>query len=143
MISIRPHALLVMPFLIVLVVHAGVGDIENEFLSIYKELVELSTLGVDVSDLIKELSVVLELIGDGSNESIAKAESKLKDVRARLEILKSRASYETLYMNLIKYSSITLLALVPVVTYFLLPRVYLKVWFKVRRRWVIRYGRTR
>ncbi|MEM4752444.1 MAG: hypothetical protein QXR55_02980 [Sulfolobales archaeon] len=135
--------MLVILFLMVLVVHAGVEDVEKEFLSIYKELVELSTLGIDVSDLIKELSVILELMDDGSNESITKAESLLKDIRTRLEILKSKASYEILYVNLIKYSSITLLALIPVATYLLLPRVYLKVWFKVRKRWVIRYGRTR
>jgi len=140
---IRLHALLVILFLMVLVVHASVEDVEKEFLSIYKELVELSTLGIDVSDLIKELSVILELMDDGSNESITKAESLLKDIRTRLEILKSKASYEILYVNLIKYSSITLLALIPVATYLLLPRVYLKVWFKVRKRWVIRYGRTR
>ncbi|MEM0361257.1 MAG: hypothetical protein QW267_05730 [Sulfolobales archaeon] len=143
MVIIRLHALLVILFLMVLVVHASVEDVEKEFLSIYKELVELSTLGIDVSDLIKELSVILELMDDGSNESITKAESLLKDIRTRLEILKSKASYEILYVNLIKYSSITLLALIPVATYLLLPRVYLKVWFKVRKRWVIRYGRTR
>ncbi|MEM4498546.1 MAG: hypothetical protein QXH57_00320 [Sulfolobales archaeon] len=143
MVIIRLHALLVILFLMVLVVHASVEGVEKEFLSIYKELVELSTLGIDVSDLIKELSVILELMDDGSNESITKAESLLKDIRTRLEILKSKASYEILYVNLIKYSSITLLALIPVATYLLLPRVYLKVWFKVRKRWVIRYGRTR
>lgn len=127
----------------VLVVHAGVEGITSEFLDIYKELVELSGLGVNVSELVKELSVVLDLISDGSVESITKAESILKDVRARLEVLKVRAGYEVLYANLVRYSMVASLALIPIATYLLLPRIYLKIWFRVRRRWVVRHGRTR
>ena len=117
-------------------------DLMSDFLTVYKEVVELSRLGVDVSELVSKLSLALELIGDGSPESISKAESIVNEVRSEVYKLKSEANYYVMYRSLYKYSVVTLLALIPIATYYLLPRVYLIIWFRLRRRWVVRYGRT-
>ncbi len=117
-------------------------DLMSYFLTLYEDVVGLSKLGADVSDLVNDLSVALELINDGSPESLSRAQSLLKGIELRVESLKSRASYEVIYVNLIKYLTVAILASIPIATYYLLPRVYLGIWFRIRRRWVVRYGRT-
>ncbi|MCS7108348.1 MAG: hypothetical protein NZ911_03030 [Sulfolobales archaeon] len=136
--------MMLVPLLTLLVVNAAttVEGVRDEFLSIYEELVRLSQLGINVDDLVKDLSMALELINDGSGESLTKAKSILEDVRRRLEVVRSKANYEVIYKNLIKYSSVAILALIPLATYYLLPRAYLRIWFMVRRRWVVKHGHT-
>lgn len=145
MVGIRLYALLLVPLLAPLVADAATaaGGAREELLSVYGELVRLSRLGVNVDDLVEDLSAALELINDGSSESLARARSILEDVRRRLEAVRSRASYEVAYRSLVKYSSVAVLAMIPLATYYLLPRVYLRIWFRARRRWVVKHGRTR
>jgi len=118
------------------------NDLMSDFLTVYKDVVELSRLGIDVDGLVSKLSLALDLIVEDSPESISKAESIVNEVRSEVYKLKSEANYYVMYRSLYKYSVVTLLALIPIATYYLLPRVYLIMWFRLRRRWVVRYGRT-
>ena len=118
------------------------NDLMSDFLTVYKDVVELSRLGIDVDGLVSKLSLALDLIVEDSPESISKAESIVNEVRSEVYKLKSEANYYVMYRSLYKYSVVTLLALIPIATYYLLPRIYLIMWFKLRRRWVVRYGRT-
>ncbi len=124
------------------VVNVVPNDLVNDFLTVYKDVVELSRLGVNVDVLVSKLSLALELLSDGSSESISKAELIVNEVKSEVYRLKSEANYYVMYKSLYKYSVVTLLALIPVVIYYLLPRIYLIMWFRFRRRWVVKYGRT-
>jgi hypothetical protein len=114
----------------------------SDFLVVYKDVVELGKLGIDVSGLVSKLSVALDLISDGSPDSLSKAESLINDVRSEVYRLKSEANYYIMYRSLYKYLVVAVLVLIPLAIYYLLPRIYLIIWFRLRRRWVVRYGRT-
>jgi hypothetical protein len=114
----------------------------GDFLVVYKDVVELGRLGMDVSGLVSKLSVALDLISDGSPDSLSKAESLINDVRSEVYRLKSEANYYVMHRSLYKYSVVAVLALIPLAIYYLLPRIYLIIWFRLRRRWVVKYGRT-
>jgi len=114
----------------------------SDFLTVYKDVVELSRLGIDVDGLVSKLSLALDLIVEDSPESISRAELIIDEVRAEVGRLKSEVNYYVIYRSLHKYLVVAVLALIPVGIYYLLPRVYLIIWFRLRRRWVVRYGRT-
>ena len=118
------------------------NDLMSDFLTVYKDVVELSRLGVDVDGLVSKLSLALDLIVEDSPESISRAELIIDEVRAEVGRLKSEVNYYVIYRSLHKYLVVAVLALIPVGIYYLLPRVYLIIWFRLRRRWVVRYGRT-
>lgn len=117
-------------------------DLRGEFMEVYEGLVEVSELGIDVGPLISKLSTALDLINDGDPQSLTKAESLINEVRSELQVIRSRAGYVVLYLSLSKYLIIASLALMPIAIYYVLPRAYLMIWFKVRRGWVVRHGRT-
>ena len=116
---------------------SDVGNVKEEFIQLYIEVAELGKEGINVTSLVHELSKALKLINEGTNESLIRAESILSRVRSELESLKAEAPRIILANNVRKYGAVTALASVPVVFYFLLPRVYLAIWFRVRRRWVV------
>jgi len=134
--------LLTISLLLTPAVNTVPNDVMGDFLVVYKDVVELGRLGIDVSGLVSKLSVALDLISDGSPDSLSKAESLINDVRSEVYRLKSEANYYVMYRSLYKYSIIAVLALIPLATYYLLPRIYLIIWFRLRRRWVVKYGRT-
>ena len=134
--------LLTISLLLTPAVNTVPNDVMGDFLVVYKDVVELGRLGIDVSGLVSKLSVALDLISDGSPDSLSKAESLINDVRSEVYRLKSEANYYIMYRSLYKYSIIAVLALIPLATYYLLPRIYLIIWFRLRRRWVVKYGRT-
>lgn len=124
------------------VINAVPNDLASEFLAVYREVLELDALGVDVSGLVSKLSLALDLMSDGAPESVSKAELIISEVRSEVSRLKSEANYYVMYRSLLKYSAIAAFALIPVATYFLLPRIYLIMWFRFRRRWVVKHGHT-
>lgn len=134
--------LLTISLLLTSAVNTVPNDVMSDFLVVYKDVVELGRLGIDVSGLVSKLSVALDLISDGSPNSLSKAESLINDVRSEVYRLKSEANYYVMYRSLYKYSVVAVLALIPLAIYYLLPRIYLIIWFRLRRRWVVRYGRT-
>lgn len=134
--------LLTISLLLTSAVNTVPNDVMSDFLVVYKDVVELGRLGIDVSGLVSKLSVALDLISDGSPDSLSKAESLINDVRSEVYRLKSEANYYVMYRSLYKYSVVAVLALIPLATYYLLPRIYLIIWFRLRRRWVVKYGRT-
>ena len=134
--------LLTISLLLTPAVNTVPNDVMGDFLVVYKDVVELGRLGIDVSGLVSKLSVALDLISDGSPDSLSKAESLINDVRSEVYRLKSEANYYVMYRSLYKYSIIAVLVLIPLAIYYLLPRIYLIIWFRLRRRWVVKYGRT-
>ncbi len=116
---------------------SDVGSVREEFIKLYAEVAELGKEGINVTSLVHELSIALKLINEGTNESLARAESILSHVRSEVESLKAEAPQIILISNFRKYGTAAAIAAIPVALYFLLPRAYLAIWFRVRRRWVV------
>ena len=120
-----------------LLASTDVEEVKKEFIEIYTNIADLGKQGVNVSLLVHELSRALKLINDGSNKSVSEAKTVLAHVRSEVESLKAKAPQIILMNNLRKYGTAAAIAAIPVAFYFLLPRIYLVIWFRVRKRWVV------
>ncbi len=109
-------------------------SIIKEFKVMVKDLTYLSELGIDTFGLSKELDRALDLIQKGR---YSEANTVLLKVKKELESLKSRASHIHLINEVRKYTIVVLIGLAPVLTYFLLPRLYLYLWYRYRRKWLV------
>lgn len=115
----------------------NIDVLRDEFMSVYRDIVSLAKRGVDVSKLVHELSKVLDLINKGDSESLTKAKSMLIDISTQVKIIKSRANNIILINNIIKYGIAASIISIPILFYFLFPRIYLAIWFRIRRRWIV------
>lgn len=106
-------------------------DIYSEFLDLYTEVAKLAQQGIDVSSIVEKLREAHDALTSGGNPD-------LSVIRAEIDYVKREASKMILYQNLVKGFSIVGLISVPILIYLLLPRIYLYMWYKSRRRWVVK-----
>ncbi len=111
-------------------------DVETRVTALYTDAYRLAKRGIDVSTVIHELDKALKLARRGDVEE---AQRLLDDASARLQQLESGASSTLLRARLEKFLAVAVLAAIPVATYLLLPRLYLRLWYKSRRRWVVEH----
>ncbi len=116
--------------------------LRNELIQLYTETVNLSREGVNVSGVVNDLSSALALIDEGSNESLIKASQILSNASKEINALRAEAPRIKLMNDLRLYGTVAVLASIPILTYFLLPRAYLIMWFRSRRRWLVRHEHT-
>ena len=116
---------------------SSVDEVRKEFIDVYVDVAKLGKEGINVTSLVHELSKALKLIDEGSNESLLKAKAIIDHVKSEVRKLKAEAPRIILMDNLRKYLIVAALACIPIAFYFLLPRAYLLVWFRIRRRWVV------
>lgn len=111
------------------------SDAYTQIYELIREIELLHGKGVDVSGVIRDLNTALELLEAGRH---AEAESILKQIRRDVENLKSTADKVHLYLLTTKLGSVIAIACIPVLVYLLLPRLYLYLWYKTRKHWLVR-----
>ncbi len=109
----------------------------SELTDLFAKTVELGRQGIDVSEITHNLSQALSLISKGDDRSLEEASQILSHVRDEITRIDENKWRILLINDATKYSLVALILSVPVLTYFLLPRAYVIVWFKTRRRWVV------
>jgi len=109
-------------------------QIVDDALRVLEKLQVLSEKGVNVSKLVEELNEALDLAQAGDLES---AKSKLASVEDEVSRLEAEADRYYAVSTAVKYAKVVGLLLIPVAFFFLFPRVYLYIWFRSRRRWVV------
>lgn len=109
-------------------------EVKEKFVRTYVEVAKLGREGVDVKPLVQRLKEALEKINEGKVDDAGRI---LNDVSERLVTLKNEAPRILMMNSLEKYVSVAAILSIPLLTYFLLPRVYLELWFKARRKWVV------
>lgn len=115
------------------------GDLYGEFLDLYIEIAKLATQGVDVSNLIEKLKKVHEnLINHRDEDAIL----IIEDIRNEINTLKQSMPTIIFFQNLVKGLMITFLASIPILIYILLPRIYIYLWYRARRKWVVKLEST-
>ncbi|MEM0004419.1 MAG: hypothetical protein QXE10_01365 [Desulfurococcaceae archaeon] len=115
-------------------------DAYGEFIKVYIDVVKLAEKGLDVTHLVEELKKAHYLLLNNETSEAALLLSSIKDEVKKLE---NNAPSLILYMNASKALLVALLASMPLLVYILLPRLYLYLWFKTRRKWVIKHEPTR
>jgi len=128
---------LLITYSVISVEASSVDEVRKEFIDVYVDVAKLGREGINVTSLVHELSKALKLIDEGSNESLLKAKAIIDHVKSEVKRLKAEAPRIILMDNLRKYLIVAALACIPIAFYFLLPRAYLALWFRVRRRWVV------
>jgi len=112
------------------------NDIERNIEEIYVRLLELYKRGIDVSPLINELNnISLNLYMGSINHSIALEE--LNRISLQVKMLESAPNYLVI-LTTVKYVVISIVLSIPIAIYYLLPRIYVLLWYKYRRRWIVR-----
>ncbi len=110
-------------------------EVDKEIGSILKDINYLYEKGVNVDELIKKLNQALKLIEEGNKK---KAENIISEVKEEITKLKLIADEVYLRKTIILYSELALILSIPILVYLLLPRIYLHLWYKYRREWVIK-----
>ncbi|MEM0015073.1 MAG: hypothetical protein QXX81_07540 [Zestosphaera sp.] len=106
----------------------------ERFISIYSRVADLGRKGIDVSQYVEALDEVLELLKVGD---ISRAEEIMDSISTNLSSVESKVGEILLVNNLKRYGTALTLLITPLLTYLLLPRVYIYLWFRSRRKWVI------
>jgi len=106
----------------------------DKWLYAYRLVIELSRSGINVSEHLELLNQSLHYIEIGDYD---KASRILDQVIPELEndyiALGSYAFQE----NVRKYSIVAALLSLPPLFYYLFPRAYLEVWYRLKRNWIV------
>ncbi len=113
----------------------NLSEIDSLVSSIMKDLEYLESREVNVSSLIQRVNEDIKgLEKDPGNATYIK---DLESIRDEIKALKSDAENIYIINNIIRYSTAVGIGLVPVAVYILLPRIYLYIWYRTRRRWIV------
>jgi len=113
----------------------NLSEIDSLVSSIMKDLEYLESREVNVSSLIHRVDEDIKgLEKDPGNATYIK---DLESIRDEIKALKSDAENIYIINNIIRYSTAVGIGLVPVAVYILLPRIYLYIWYKTRRKWIV------
>ena len=110
------------------------SNIDSEIGVLVEEAGELHSKGLDVTEILEKLNNAIALYEEGSVED---ANRLLREVKSLIE--NSRIIANSVYLTniVIKIVTISVLIAIPLVVYFLLPRLYLYLWYKSRKKWVV------
>jgi len=113
----------------------NLSEIDSLVSSIMKDLEYLKSREVNVSSLIQRVNEDIKgLEKDPGNTTYIK---DLESIREEIKALKTDAENIYIINNIIRYSTAVGIGLVPVAVYILLPRIYLYIWYRTRRKWIV------
>jgi len=130
-------SLILLTLLIGLVFQSAVvlcEDPYERFLEMYGRVVNLALKGINVSQYVIALNNALQLLEENRSEE---AIELMNRIEANLSELEPRADSIVFSQTVSKYATAAAILSLPVLVYLLLPRLYIYVWFKSRRRWVL------
>lgn len=110
-------------------------DVYTEVTYFVKDLEDLHSMGVDVGLVIDLLNKAMEEYRRGK---VAEAQRYLDEARRIIDELKLVAESVYLKALVVKIATVGSLAVLPVAVYLILPRMYLYLWFKLHRKWIVR-----
>jgi len=103
-------------------------------LELLGKLQSLSEKGINVTAMVSELNETLALIQDGRT---GEAEAKLAEIQSSVSSLEAVAQDRYLAMMAEKYGEVIAFLSIPVLFYIFFPRIYLRIWFRMKRRWAV------
>jgi hypothetical protein len=107
----------------------------NEALSLLARIQKLAGKNINVTDLTVQLNESLMLLQEGR---ITEAKSLLDRLENEVAVLEASADTYYMWGIIMKYLRVALALSIPLLFYLFFPRLYIYLWFRLRRRWVIR-----
>jgi len=111
-------------------------DFDFEVSKLVDRVSGLYLRGVNISSVVEKLDNAVKVYEGGDVE---KAWSLLNEVHGMVTELENVADETYFWLMFNRIVTVALLVSIPIAVYFLLPRLYLYLWFRVRRRWVVRW----
>ncbi|AFL66811.1 hypothetical protein [Desulfurococcus amylolyticus] len=107
----------------------------NEALSLLARIQRLAGKNINVTDLTVQLNESLRLLQEGR---ITEAKSLLDRLEDEVAVLEASADTYYMWGIIMKYMRVALVLSIPLLFYLFFPRLYIYLWFRLKRRWVIR-----
>ena len=113
---------------------AGENSVWDKWFRAYEMVVELSSVGMNVSKHLPGLQKAYEYLEKGD---YASAENILDNLLPSLTKLYEEKDSFVFWNNFRKIALATVIGSFPVLFYYFFPRIYLWIWYKVREEWVV------
>lgn len=110
------------------------SDFDSEIGVLVEKAGELYSKGLNITVVLEKLNRAIALYEEGGVED---ADMLLSEVNSLIGDMRALADRVYLVNMVIKVVTILVLAVIPLAVYFLLPRIYLYVWYKTRRKWIL------
>lgn len=111
------------------------SSVWNEWVQAYRMVAEISKAGMNVSIYTDRLREALEMIKEGNSSG---AREILESVMPQLrEAYLSKDNY-VLTSTIKRYALASVVLATPLIFYYVFPRVYLEIWYRARKKWVIK-----
>jgi len=110
------------------------SDFDSEIGVLVEKAGELYSKGLNITVVLEKLNRAIALYEEGGVED---ADMLLSEVNSLIGDMRALADRVYLANMVIKVVTILVLAVIPLAVYFLLPRIYLYVWYKTRRKWIL------
>lgn len=107
------------------------------FLQVYSKVEYLGSQGMNVSGLVNNLNHVLNIFERGDNESLVEARNLLLRLNDECDRMLEELPNYVLWRNIRLYSIIGFLVSVPVLAYVFLPRIYIRLWYRFHKKWLV------
>ena len=110
------------------------SDFDSEISVLVEKAGELYSKGLNITVVLGKLNRAIALYEEGDVED---ANMLLSEVNSLIGDMRALADRVYLVNMVIKVVTVLVLAVIPLAVYFLLPRIYLYVWYKTRRKWIL------
>jgi len=114
---------------------AACDPLDDRVAQLMSSLEYLSSRGIDVRNLTRSLDLAVKLYEANRTEEALAA---LANLSAQVQALVPLAEEVHLRATVARYLSAAAILSLPAVTYVAVPRVYLYVWYRLHRGWVVR-----
>lgn len=109
--------------------------LEGRWVHAYSLVAELSRLGINVTRYVGELGKALHSIKSGDYD---RAEQILDRIMPELEDLYAKKDTYVFSESIVKAALSAAILSLPLLFYYLFPKLYLLLWYRLRKKWVIR-----
>ncbi len=108
--------------------------LDDRVSSLLRDLEYLSSRGVDVSNITRSLDEAVKLYeANRTSEAIA----LLDNISSEVNALKAQAEDVYFRSTVARYATVALILSTPLAAYIAIPRIYIYLWFRLRRGWLV------
>lgn len=106
-------------------------------MDLLRQLQDLHNKDINVTTLVQQLNEAVQLASEGKREQ---AKYIIDNVERNITKLQAIADHHYHVVLAYKAIEVGLILSFPVLFYFGFPRLYLYIWFRLRRRWIVKDG---
>lgn len=106
----------------------------SRWVQAYRILAELSKAGMNTTQYTQKLRQALQALRQGNYQQ---AQDILDQTTPELRQLHAQKESYILADNIRKYATVAAILSIPPLTYYLLPRAYVKTWYRLRKKWIM------